>query len=128
MNTEKIYETIKENADEFEFWGIHVDDRKFETGEILPNSYEKYQDDPCDESYEYDKESGLWIGRELDGTSCVAICDTWDNYSLDDVKKALDITKLYNYDHCYLVASDVASKGNDINEYVIENAKVIEIL
>lgn len=133
INADEILSLITAHEDDdddaFRFWGIHTDDRNFSEGEILPHSYEKYQDDPMSSGYTYDSENALWIGEELDGTSCVGICDLWVKCTLQDIKKALEDVRLYAfYDHAYLVASYSADSGNDLGEYVSYDAKVVKKL
>ena len=97
--------------------GIRFEDKEREVGEICENSKNNYDREDEREFPEYGTEEYDEM-EEFDGTSA------WDLRNFDDWEnQSRYITK-----HCYIVAgNDLTNKddGLDVNEIVIENAKVI---
>lgn len=118
MDTAK--EIIKKG--EFEFYGIRMDDRAYNIGDICSKSHQWWQDDPEDGS-EYDSDMGCWDGGKLNGTCAFAV----NAENLESImEKAEDFFGYY--DKMYLIAGDIAEGGNDDGEIVIEDAKVLSLL
>lgn len=115
MTVEEIKAIIDE--EEFDVYGLRMDEAEYEIGEETNNSHNWWQDDPEDGS-EYDEEIGLWKGEELDGTCAIVV--------RENIESALERVKMYN--HCgklYLIAGFDWEEGNDIDEVIIRRAKVV---
>lgn len=120
MTILEIKNLIEQKADEYEFFGIRMDNREFRVGDSIPVSHQLYQDDPEDGT-PYNEELGMWDAGELRGTCCFGVID-----DKNDIEKALELSKAYcYYDHMYLIAGKYADGGNDKKELIIEDAKVI---
>lgn len=120
MTMPEIKNLIEQNADEYEFFGIRMDDREFRVGDSVPVSHQLYQDDPEDGT-PYNEELGMWDAGELHGTCSIGVND-----DENDIENALELSKGFSYyDHMYLIAGKYAEGGNDEKELIIEDAKVI---
>lgn len=113
------------NNSDYECFGIRAEENdKYQVGDITENSHEWWQDDPEDGS-EYNEEMQLWDGGELDGTCAVGFHD----YVEGSLEKALGkAEKDYFGDHLYLIGSDVAIGGNDSDELIMSDAKVLAVI
>lgn len=54
--------------EEYEFYGIRMDNAEYAVGDTCANSHQWWQDDPEDDEMEYEPSMGCWDGGELDGT------------------------------------------------------------
>lgn len=118
------YESIKKiiENEEYECYGIRADDHCYKIGDICNNSHQWWQDDPGEESgMEYISEMDAWDGGELDGTCALET-------TLENVDEVLRRSKMYFGDHVYLIAGDNYEGGNDLNEIIIENARVLAVI
>lgn len=127
-----MYKDLNEGIQEFgyEIFRLRKDDLEYKIGDILPNSHQLYQDPQytdftCTELlYPYIEEGiykGFYDAGELNGTSAIYV-------DKDKIKESMEDVKSYNGKYLYLIAGNDYSEGNDINEIIIENAKVIKIL
>lgn len=118
--TEEIRNII--NNEEYEFYGIRVDScNKYKAGDVCENSHQWWQDDPEDGS-EYNEDNHLWDGGELNGTCCLKV--SADN--IGSVIKAAE--KSYLGNNITLIAGDYAEGGNDRDELIISDAKVLYVI
>lgn len=145
MTVSEILEIIKANDywegdGEFECFGLRADRRGIETGTVLPNSRQWWQDydadawgelpDPTDYNsnpdHPFSVDLGCWEDGELDGVCTIGISDTTE----EAVAKALDLIKPYCWGDrsVYLVAGNRSFAGNDIGESIIGDGKVIAIV
>ena len=126
MTAREIAEIVRNGLfEEHDIYGFRADREDLETGDVLENSHQWYQDDPSEwgEECEYNEEMQMWDGGELDGTCTIGLPD----YACDFEKKiaeALERVQMYG-DHIYLVGGDNAGQGNDIGETIIANAVCI---
>jgi hypothetical protein len=100
-----------ENNQGYEIFGIRADDRKFEIGQMLPNSFIWDDGEKTDE--------------ELGGTCAVRLYDYWTEKYNDGAEKQANE---YPFDNLYLIASKSAQEGNDRNELIMYEAVVVEVL
>lgn len=112
----------KEALDCGEF-GVRFSEDPYKMGDILPESYDWYQ---TEEMPEED-----WDEALLDGTSTIGLKE-YGFTSLDELKESI-ISQLkpadeYVGEYVYLVSGDCTEYGDDINECIIKDAKVIGIL
>lgn len=120
MYIEDIRNIISE--EEFDFYGIRVDSCNiYNVSDICENSHQWWQDDPEDGS-QYNEQNHLWDGGELNGTCCIRVRE--DN--IEDIINAAE--KGYFGDHITLVAGYDAEGGNDRDEIIISNAKVLYVI
>lgn len=135
-NNNGIVTTAKEildilNKNEYEFYGIRADNQGFSSGDELENSHQWFQDyiwgdepDYDDEEHPYNEVIGAWDDGELNGTSSVWIKKATE----EQINKILEKMKYYKtkgHTNLYLIGGDDAEGGNDIDELIIANAKVI---
>jgi hypothetical protein len=107
----EICKKFMEENPGYEFFGIRADDRAFEVGQMLPNSF--VWDD------------GVKTDEELDGTCAIRLYDYWtEKYNENAESQASE----YPFDNVYLIAAKSAQEGNDRNELVMFEAVVVEIL
>lgn len=113
------------NMEEYDYYGIRVDDYLYDVGDTCYNSHQLFQDP----EYDYDDNliypycesgpyEGLYDGGELNGTCAVGIFH-------DNIDAALKRAKHYYGDHMYLLGSEWAHDGNDPDELIMENAEVL---
>lgn len=128
MTTQEIKKIIEES--EYEYIGIRADDYEYEIGDICNNSHQLFQDPDFDEYGELiypaveDTESpyyGFYDAGELDGTCAIRI-------NAEQIEKALEEIKSYYGKHIYIIAGDSAEYGNDEDEIVICDAKVLGVV
>lgn len=117
---ENIMKIMNDHKDEFEFFGIRHDFRKYKIGETTQNSHQWYQDDPAEwgEDLPYNEELGLWDGGELDGTCAITVDE-------NEIEKAMKAANGYDGSHIYLIASSDAWGGNDYMESIMAESVVI---
>lgn len=121
LETVKKIKEIMENID-YMYYGLRCDDKLYSVGDICEKSYEWYQDDPEDESYEYDQYLGIWKGDQLEGTCGIKL-------RKDNIGLMLDRMNMYCYaKHLYLIGADWVYGGNDQYEGIFEDAEVLAIL
>lgn len=119
---EKILSILKK--EEFEYYGLRIDDFEYSVGDTCNNSHELFQDPMYDDNDNpvYPEGEGIYEGYydagELDGTSCIKV-------TAENIEWALDTIKQYMGEHIYLIAGDGCQSGNDIDEIIISNATVI---
>ena len=127
-----MYDEIRKiiQKSKYEIFGIRRDNTEYKFGDTLPNSHQLFQDPQyvdftCTELlYPYIEDGayeGYYDGGELNGTSAIYV-------DKDKIKESMEDVKSYNGKYLYLIAGNDYSEGNDINEIIIENAKVIKIL
>jgi hypothetical protein len=128
MTIEELRRII-ENSD-FEVFGLRADDYKYSIGDDAHVSHQLFQDPDWDEygNLIYQEGEGFYKGffdaGELDGTCAIEIND----YDSDE-KIARKLNILSNYGkYFYLIGGDDSSYGNDEDEIIIEDAKIIAIL
>lgn len=113
------------NMGEYDYYGIRVDDHLYDVGDTCYNSHQLFQDP----DYDYDGNliypycesgpyEGLYDAGELDGTCAIGIFQ-------DNIETALKHSKCYSGSHMYLLGSEWAHDGNDQDELVMEDAKVL---
>lgn len=116
MMAKEIMEIIKNG--EYDVYGLRMDYAEYKIGDVCDNSFDWWQDDPEDGS-EYDEDMGLWKGEELDGTCAIIVTS-------ENIEDALKRIKMYNPGaNLYLIAGYDWQEGNDIDEVIIRNAKVV---
>lgn len=129
MTTQEIKKIVEES--EYEYIGLRADDYEYKIGNICNNSHQLFQDPVFDDDGELvfqvveDTESpyyGFYDAGELDGTCAIKI------YNSEQVEKALEEIKIYYGKHIYLIAGDVAECGNDEDEIIIHDAKVLGLV
>lgn len=127
MTIEEIRKLISEA--EYDYIGIRADDRDYQIGEVMDNSHQlfqdpKYADFECTELlYPYISDgpyTGFYDGGELDGTCAL---ETSEN----NIKERLEAVRNYG-ERIYLIGGNSMEYGNDEDEIIIRNAKVITIL
>lgn len=129
LTKEMIIKAMSESDNEI--FGIRYDYNNYSVGESCNNSHQWYQDacnlDNYDELTEkeldelYDADMGCYNAGELEGTCCIKITE-------DTVEEALNRIEMYRYDddcNLILIAGDYAEEGNDVEEIIISDAKVI---
>lgn len=116
MTATEIRNIIEE--EEFDVYGLRMDYAEYEPGDTCEDSFEWWQDDPEDGS-KYIDEMGLWMGEKLDGTCAIKV-------TANNIDVALKRIKMYNPGaNLYLLGGYDWEEGNDVDEIVIRNAKVI---
>ncbi len=114
---------------EYEVYGFRSDAKKYEVGDILSNSHELYQDPQYADDfttllYPLVTEGiykGYFDAGELNGTCAIYT----DEYSIEE---SLNETMEYNGKYIYLIAGNKYEEGNDLNEVIIEDAKVLKFI
>lgn len=106
--------------EEYDFYGIRMDDAEYRIGDTCQVSHQWWQDDPENDEMEYVPSMSAWDGGELPGTCSFEV--TLDNLesAINDARSAFGY-----YNKMYLIAGDVAEGGNDIGEIIIADAKVL---
>lgn len=122
INKEEITRILEK--EEYEVYGLRVDDRIYNVGDICSPSHQLWQDEV--EGLPYDEELGFWVGEELNGTCSIGI-DTQYGVDSDGINKALALIEYYEGEHVYLIAGDYCEGGNDEGEYIIGEAKVLAV-
>ncbi len=136
--TAEEIKNIIENSD-CEYFGIRVDKFGFEVGQELENSHQWFQDyqdgweydwdgdEYDDPNHPYNKEIGCWDDGELNGT-CAIYIDA--DMPVSKIQKRLDDMKYYRWkgSSIYLIGGDDMESGNDINETIISDAKVLAVI
>ena len=93
-------EEIKENA-EYEYIGVRVQEKEFEEGEFLDNSFVWVDGEMTDE--------------ELDGTCAVRLEDA-------------ELANGYFGDHVAIIGSNNMEYGQDLGEIILRDAEVLEVI
>lgn len=120
-------QALDEDMIEDNFFGIRIDECRYEVGDIANNSHELYQDPEFDEDGEliYEEGQGIYEGYydagELDGTCCISF-DPQDDSSIE---YALSLVSCYYGDYLHILSGSNVQSGNDEQEIVIKNAKVV---
>jgi hypothetical protein len=125
---------------ECECYGMRADRSGLNAGDDLPLSHQWMQDyqdywesdwsgDPYDDPYHpYNKDLGCWDAGELIGTCALYLSP---KMSPDQIEKIISEMRYYlskNAPCIYLIGGDDMENGNDINETIIENARVLAIV
>lgn len=104
------------------YYGIRITDKRLEIGDECECSHELYQDPTFDEDgelvYPYIEDIGLYDAGELDGTCSISIHS----------RRAVELANRYLGEHMYIIAGNAAEEGNDPDEIIISDAKVVEII
>lgn len=128
MNRDKIKNICRKS--EYEYFGLRADDKKYHIGEICENSHQLFQDPDFDENgelifpYISDTESpyhGYYDAGELDGTCAVRFNPEDEN----SITNALECVNMYDGENIYIIAGDDIESGNDEEEIIISESKVI---
>lgn len=118
MIAKKIKKTMEEES--YEYFGLRMDDQKYEIGSFCEASHQWMQDNPEDGS-PYNQEMGCWDCGELPGTCAIKInSDSNINTLIEYVKKTYCYAK-----NLYLIAGDAVEYGYDPDEVVIKDAVVL---
>ena len=138
---EKIWKMIVKSDfdEEFDGFGLRADDRVYEIGNTVDNSHQlyadpQYTDDSCEELlYPYIEEGpykGYYDAGELEGTCAVKIevRGKRDEERIAAIEKALEEVRDYRGKHIYVIAGEQFESGNDIDEIIIEEAKVLGVI
>ena len=132
LTSENIVNLMK-NSDH-EYFGLRADKPGLNAGDVLDNSHQWFQDyiwdgNPDeDEDHPYNAEIGCWDDGELNGT-CAVYIDP--DMTAAVIEKRLSEMRYYlykNHSCIYLIAGDDMETGNDINEAIIENARVLALV
>lgn len=127
MKVEEIRNLI--SGAEYNYIGIRADSRDYQIGDVMDNSHQLFQDPQytdfeCTELlYPYISEgpySGFYDAGELDGTCALEISE-------NNIEKMLEAVKNYG-EKIYLIGGNSMECGNDEDEIIIRNAKVIAAL
>lgn len=117
----KKMEEIKKilGKEEYEFYGIRMDDAEYNIGDTCQISHQWWQDDPEDGS-EYVADMSAWDGGKLSGTCSFEV-------TIDTLEDIIDLAKsaFGYYNKMYLIGGDVAEGGNDAGEIIIADAKIL---
>ena len=128
MSIEQILKIIEEA--EYNYYGLRKDSSNYELGDTVNNSHQLFQDpvwkngDCTELLYPYIEDGpyeGLYDAGELDGACSIRVTES-------NIEEALNSVKNYNGNNIYLIAGDYAEEGNDIDELIIEDAKIVGIV
>lgn len=128
MSLEQILKIIEKA--EYNFYGLRKDSSSYKLGDTVKNSHQLFQDpvwkdEDCTELlYPYMEDGpyeGLYDAGELDGACSIRV-------TVNNIDEALNSVQNYNGDNIYLVAGNYAEEGNDIDELIIEDAKIVGIV
>ena len=113
---------------DYEFYGIRIDEIKYNVGEIANNSHQLFQDPDFDEDgeliYPYIEDGiyeGFYDAGELSGTCTIG-------FNVEDegsIQKALEIVKMYLGSYIHILGGYFAVGGNDLGELIISDAEVL---
>ncbi len=126
----EILEIVRNEESVNDCFGVRWDSTKYNVGDDLPNSHQLLQDQEYDINDEpiYPEGEGYYEGYydagELNGTCSIGI-DWFD--SVENIIKKIEGSNIYNFaddSKFYLIQGHSAEGGNDINEWIITNAKV----
>jgi hypothetical protein len=122
MTIAEIKEII-ENG-EYGYYGIRSDEViEYNVGDICYASHQWWQDDPEDNTIEYNETMQCWDGGELSGTCALRVTED------SDIQKIIDFSRRhYGGKHITLIAGDRSEYGYDDGEIIIRDAKVLCIL
>lgn len=125
VKCKEIYEEIK---DEYYFVGIRFEDKEREVGEVITDKSRHNTDREDEREFpEYGTEEYEEM-IELDGVSAWNMVSDI-NYKPNSYNANREAEKVYFTKHCYIIVSDDAVSGSDLeldhNEIVLRNAKVI---
>lgn len=126
LTVEEIKKSIENTA--FEFYGIRIDDVKYNVGEIANNSHQLFQDPEFDENeelvYPYIEEGqyqGFYDAGELSGTCAIGF-DAEDD---DSIWKAISQISVYPGSYIHVLGGNRAEFGFDFGEIIISDAEVL---
>ena len=114
---------------EYGYIGIRADSRDYQIGDVMDNSHQLFQDPQYTDFghtellYPYISEgpySGFYDAGELDGTCALSVSE-------NNIEKMLEVVKNYG-EKIYLIGGNSMECGNDEDEIIIRNAKVIAVL
>ncbi len=122
MTIAEIKEII-ENG-EYGYYGIRSDEViEYNVGDICYTSHQWWQDDPEDDTLEYNEKMQCWDGGELPGTCALRVTED------SDIQKTINFSRNYNGGkHITLIAGDQSEYGYDDGEIIIRDAKVLCVL
>lgn len=126
MIVEEIRELISKS--EYDYIGIRADSREYQAGEVVDNSHQLFQDPQYNDTYTevlypYICEgpyAGFYDAGELNGVCALEVSE---NNIVEMLKKVKSYGNKY-----YLIGGDSMEYGNDMDEIIIKDAKVIAVL
>lgn len=126
MTIEEIRNIIEEA--EYGYIGIRADNRDYQISDVMDNSHQlfqdpQYNDDYTELLYPYIYEgpyAGFYDAGELNGTCALSVSE-------NNIKEMLEAVKNYG-EKIYLIGGNSIEYGNDEDEIIIRNAKVIAVL
>ena len=130
MMTIKEIRDLMENSD-FEVFGLRSDDYEYNVGDDAHVSHQLFQDPDWDEDGNliYPEGEGIYAGfydaGDLDGTCAIEISE-YDND--DKIARKINTLPTYCGKRFYLIGGNGGTYGNDVDEIVVRDAKIIAIL
>lgn len=126
MTVEEIRELISKS--EYDYIGIRADNRGYQAGEVVDNSHQLFQDPQYNDTYTellypYICEgpyAGFYDAGELNGVCALEISE-------NNIEKKIEAIKSYG-EKFYLIGGNTMEYGNDVDEIIIKDAKVIAVL
>lgn len=126
MTVEEIRELISKS--EYDCIGIRADSREYQIGEAVDNSHQLFQDPQYNDAYTellypYIYEgpyAGFYDAGELNGACALEVSE-------NNIEKMIEAIKSYG-EKFYLIGGNTMEYGNDIDEIIIQDAKVIAVL
>ena len=126
MTVEEIRELISKS--EYDCIGIRADSREYQIGETVNNSHQLFQDPQCNDTYtallySYISEgpyAGFYDAGELNGVCALEVSE-------NNIEKMIEAIKSYG-EKFYLIGGNTMEYGNDVDEIIIQDAKVIAVL
>lgn len=125
-----VIEEIRELINELKYKhiGVRADNREYQVGEIMDNSHQlfedpQYNDDYTELLYPYICEgpyAGFYDAGELNGVCALEIFE-------NNIEKMIEAIKSYG-EKFYLIGGNTMEYGNDVDEIIIKDAKVIAVL
>lgn len=125
-----VIEEIRELINELKYKhiGVRADNRDYQVGEIMDNSHQlfedpQYNDDYTELLYPYICEgpyAGFYDAGELNGVCALEISE-------NNIEKMIEAIKSYG-EKFYLIGGNTMEYGNDVDEIIIKDAKVIAVL
>ena len=123
MNKTELENIIKNS--EYNYYGLRMDEYKYNVGDECFKSHQLYQDAFYDDNDDFvypliteGINKGFFDAGELNGTCCLMI-------TIDNIDKVLNNISDYYGDYCNLIAGNMVEDGNDMGEIIIENAVVL---
>lgn len=126
MTVEEIRELISKS--EYDCIGIRADSREYQIGETVNNSHQLFQDPQYNDTYTallypYICEgpyAGFYDAGELNGACALEVSE-------NNIEKMIEAIKSYG-EKFYLIGGNTMEYGNDVDEIIIQDAKVIAVL